>query len=85
MTLPTIGYTVIRIEVVKYIGQASSLAEIEVIRMGKNIAADCAATTSDIFDGDDKYGARNLTDGIVTSSKDAKGYRVVQARDQAVD
>ncbi len=76
VTLPSIGYTVIRIDVVKYIGQGSSLAEIEVIRMGKNIALGCAAAASDVFDGDEKYGARNLTDGTITSAKNAKGYWV---------
>jgi hypothetical protein len=77
--IPAIKYDTVHIEVVEWVGGGGGLAEIELIRNGKNIALRKPAMASAAYSADhpEHCTAQMVNDGIVDEGRDAgdgKGY-----------
>ncbi len=67
LPVPSTGVDAIRIEVTEMINDRGGLAEVELIRNGKNIAAGCVAKASAVWEDNPKHVPAKLTDGNVAS------------------
>jgi len=76
--LPNVKYDVIRIEFPDWRGQGCGLAEVEILRRGKNIALGKPAIASVAYSSETLCTAKMLTDGIADESDpkatDGNGY-----------